>query len=98
MVTNITLAFLLIGMITLACCVLYLKTSLDKVTNVLETFHELFQINRDTLGVISEEQDKSTLRIKASEERISALQNKYGQLSKEVRKMAQNAIYEADND
>ena len=97
MVNQIALGILLVGQIALAGCVIYLKTSLDKVTGILEDFHELFQINRDLVGEISDQQDKMALRLKVAEERIMNLQNKTGQLSIQVKKMAEKAVYEADN-
>ena len=97
MVNQVALGILLIGQIALAGCVIYLKTSLDKVTGILEDFHELFQINRDLVGEISDQQDKIALRLNVAEERIMNLQNKTGQLSIQVKKMAEKAVYEADN-
>jgi len=97
MVNQIALAILLVGQIALAGCVIYLKSSLEKVTGILEDFHELFQINRDLVGEISEQQDKMALRLKVAEERIMNLQNKSGQISIQVKKMAEKAVYEADN-
>lgn len=97
MVNQIALGILLVGQIALAGCVIYLKTSLEKVTDILEKYRELFQITKDTLQVISIEQDKHTAQIGITEERVLNLQNKYGQLSIQVKKMANNAIYEADN-
>ena len=97
MVNQVALGILLIGQIALAGCVIYLRNSLDKVTGILEDFHELFQINRDLVGEISDQQDKTALRLKAAEERIMNLQNKTGQLSIQVKKMAEKAVYEADN-
>ena len=78
-------------------CVIYLKTSLEKVTDILERYRELFQITKDTLQIINTEQDKHTARIGITEERVLNLLNKYGQLSIQVKKLADNAIYEADN-
>ena len=97
MVSQIALACLLIGQIALAGCVIYLKNSLEKVTKILEDFHELFQINRDLVGEISEQQDKMALRLKVTEERVLNLQNKTGQISIQIKKLANNAVYEADN-
>ena len=97
MVNQIALAILLVGQIALAGCVIYLKSSLEKVTGILEDFHELFQINRDLVGEISEQQDKMALRLKVAEERIMNLQNKTGQISIQVKKMSEKAVYEADN-
>lgn len=97
MVSQVALGILLIGQIALAGCVIYLHNSLEKTTKIMEDFHELFQINRDLVGAISEEQDKMALRLKVAEERIMNLQNKTGQISVQVKKMANNAVYEADN-
>ena len=97
MVNEIALGILLVGQIALAGCVIYLRNSLDKVTGILEDFHELFQINRDLVGEISDQQDKMAMRLKVAEERVLNLQNKYGQLSIQVKKMAEKAVYEADN-
>ena len=97
MVNQIALGILLVGQIALAGCVIYLKTSLEKVTDILERYRELFQITKDTLQVISIEQDKHTAQIGITEERVLNLQNKYGQLSIQMKKMANNAIYEAEN-
>ena len=97
MVNQIALAILLVGQIALAGCVIYLRNSLDKVTGILEKYRELFQITKDTLQVISIEQDKHTAQIGITEERVLNLQNKYGQLSIQMKKLANNAIYEADN-
>ena len=97
MVNEIALGILLVGQIALAGCVIYLKTSLEKVTDILERYRELFQITKDTLQVISIEQDKHTAQIGITEERVLNLQNKYGQLSIQVKKMAEKAVYEADN-
>ena len=97
MVNQVALGILLVGQIALAGCVIYLRNSLDKVTGILEDFHELFQINRDLVGEISDQQDKTALRLKAAEERIMNLQNKTGQISIQVKKMAEKAVYEADN-
>lgn len=98
MVNQVALGILLVGQIALAGCVIYLKTSLEKVTDILEKYRELFQITKDTLQVISIEQDKHTAQIGITEERLLNLLNKYGQLSIQVKKMANNAIYEAEND
>lgn len=98
MVNEIALGILLIGQIALAGCVIYLKTSLEKVTDILEWYRELFQINRDLVGEISDQQDKMAMRLKVAEERLLNLQNKYGQLSIQMKKLADNAIYEAEND
>ena len=97
MVNQVALGILLVGQIALAGCVIYLKTSLEKVTDILEKYRELFQITKDTLQVISIEQDKHTAQIGITEERVLNLQNKYGQLSIQVKKMAEKAVYEADN-
>lgn len=97
MVNQVALGILLVGQIALAGCVIYLKTSLEKVTDILERYRELFQITKDTLQVISTEQDRHTAQLEASEERILNLQNKTGQLSIQVKKMAEKAVYEADN-
>lgn len=97
MVNQVALGILLVGQIALAGCVIYLKTSLEKVTDILERYRELFQITKDTLQVISIEQDKHTAQIGITEERILNLQNKYGQLSIQMKKMAEKAVYEADN-
>lgn len=97
MVNQVALGILLIGQIALAGCVIYLKTSLEKVTDILERYRELFQITKDTLQVISIEQDKHTAQIGITEERIMNLQNKTGQISIQVKKLANNAVYEADN-
>lgn len=97
MVNQIALALLLIGQIALAGCVIYLKTSLEKVTDILERYRELFQITKDTLQVISTEQDRHTAQLEASEERILNLQNKTGQISIQMKKLANNAVYEAGN-
>ena len=97
MVNQIALGILLVGQIALAGCVIYLRNSLDKATSILEDFHELFQINRDLVGEISDQQDKMAMRLKVAEERIMNLQNKTGQLSIQVKKMAEKAVYEADN-
>ena len=97
MVNQVALGILLVGQIALAGCVIYLKTSLEKVTDILERYRELFQITKDTLQVISIEQDKHTAQIGITEERLLNLLNKYGQLSIQVKKMANSAIYEADN-
>lgn len=97
MVNQIALGILLIGQIALAGCVIYLKTSLEKVTDILERYRELFQITKDTLQVISTEQDRHTAQLEASEERILNLQNKTGQISIQMKKLANNAVYEADN-
>ena len=97
MVNQIALGILLVGQIALAGCVIYLKTSLEKVTDILERYRELFQITKDTLQVISIEQDKHTAQIGITEERLLNLQNKYGQLSIQMKKLANNAVYEADN-
>lgn len=97
MVNEIALGILLVGQIALAGCVIYLKTSLEKVTDILERYRELFQITKDTLQVISIEQDKHTAQIGITEERVLNLQNKYGQLSIQMKKMAEKAVYEADN-
>lgn len=98
MVNQVALGILLVGQIALAGCVIYLRNSLDKVTGILEDFHELFQINRDLVGEISDQQDKMAMRLKVAEERLLNLQNKYGQLSIQVKKMAEKAVYEAEND
>ena len=97
MVNQVALGILLVGQIALAGCVIYLKTSLEKVTDILEKYRELFQITKDTLQVISIEQDKHTAQIGITEERVLNLQNKYGQLSIQMKKMAEKAVYEADN-
>lgn len=97
MVNQIALALLLIGQIALAGCVIYLRSALDKTTHIIEEYYELFKINRDLVGTMSEEQDKMALRIKVAEERIMNLQNKTGQISIQVKKLANNAVYEADN-
>lgn len=98
MVSQVALGILLVGQIALAGCAIYLKTSLEKVTDILEKYRELFQITKDTLQVISIEQDKHTAKIGITEERVLNLLNKYGQLSIQVKKLANNAIYEAEND
>jgi hypothetical protein len=97
MVNQVALGILLIGQIALAGCVIYLRNSLDKVTGILEKYRELFQITKDTLQVISTEQDRHTAQMEVSEERLLNLQNKYGQLSIQMKKMAEKAVYEADN-
>ena len=97
MVNQVALGILLVGQIALAGCVIYLKASLEKVTDILERYRELFQITKDTLQVISIEQDKHTAQIGITEERVLNLQNKYGQLSIQMKKMAEKAVYEADN-
>ncbi len=97
MVNQIALGILLVGQIALAGCVIYLHTSLEKVTEILEKYRELFQITKDTLQVISMEQDRHTAQLEVSEERVLNLLNKYGQLSIQMKKMANNAVYEADN-
>lgn len=97
MVNQVALGILLVGQIALAGCVIYLKTLLEKVTDILERYRELFQITKDTLQVISIEQDKHTAQIGITEERVLNLQNKYGQLSIQMKKMAEKAVYEADN-
>lgn len=98
MVNQIALALLLIGQITLAGCVIYLKEALDKTTDILEKYREMFRITRDIVQIISTEQDKHTAQIGITEERVLNLQNKYGQLSIQVKKMAEKAVYEAEND
>lgn len=98
MVNQIALGILLVGQIALAGCVIYLHNSLEKATKILEDFHELFQINRDLVGEISDQQDKIAMRLKVAEERIMNLQNKTGQLSIQMKKMAEKAVYEAEND
>ena len=97
MVNQVALGILLIGQIALAGCVIYLREALDKTTDILERYRELFQITKDTLQVISAEQDKHTAQIGVTEERVLNLQNKTGQISIKIKKLANNAVYEADN-
>ena len=97
MVNQIALGILLVGQIALAGCVIYLRNSLDKATDILEKYREMFLITRDIVQIISTEQDKHTAQIGITEERVLNLQNKYGQLSIQMKKLANNAIYEADN-
>ena len=97
MVNQVALGILLVGQIALAGCVIYLRNSLDKVTDILERYRELFLITKDALQVISTEQDRHTARMEVTEERLLNLQNKYGQISIQVKKMAEKAVYEADN-
>lgn len=97
MVNQVALGILLIGQIALAGCVIYLREALDKTTDILERYRELFQITKDTLQVISTEQDRHTAQMETTEERVLNLQNKYGQLSIQMKKLANNAVYEADN-
>lgn len=99
MVSQIALGLLLVGQIALAGCVIYLHNSLEKVTGILEKYRELFQITKDTLQLISMEQDKHALRLKVAEERILNLQNKSGQMSIQMKKMAEKTvILEADHE
>ena len=98
MVNQIALGILLVGQIALAGCVIYLNASLEKVAGILEKYRELFRITRDTLQVISTEQDKHADQIGITEERVLNLLNKYGQMSIQIKKMADKAIYEADHE
>lgn len=98
MVNQVALGILLVGQIALAVCVIYLREALDKTTDILEKYREMFRITRDIVQIISTEQDKHTAQIGITEERLLNLQNKYGQLSIQMKKLANNAIYEAEND
>ena len=97
MTTNIVLAFLLVANIATFGCIYYMTKRLENNEKAMNLLREYAKTCGDLSTITANEQDKIKFRLKAAEERILNLQNKTGQLSIQVKKMAEKAVYEADN-
>lgn len=97
MVSQIALACLLIGQIALGGVCFTLYRMIEEMKKTINIHNEWLSTATHLFENISAEQDKHTAQIGVTEERVLNLQNKTGQISIQIKKLANNAVYEADN-